>query len=94
MDHHLDDQRGGMRFDPTINLGHVLTFVGFITTMAAGWVNLDKRLTVMETKQLQQVHIDLKQDERLRDELILIRASQERIENKLDTLTQDRRVVR
>jgi uncharacterized protein involved in tellurium resistance len=39
-----------MRFDNTINLGHVLTFAGFIASGFAAYSTLDKRLTVNETR--------------------------------------------
>lgn len=89
-----DSSSRGMKFDPTVNLGHVLTFLGFMTTIAAAWINLDKRVTIVETTQRHQLNIDAAQDLRLRDELALIRASQERMEGKLDAYTQDRRVPR
>lgn len=38
------------RFDPTINLGHILTFLGFITTGIGAYWTLDKRLSVLEER--------------------------------------------
>lgn len=35
--------RHGIKFDPTINLGHIATAVVFLTTASAGWVALDAR---------------------------------------------------
>lgn len=37
------------RFDNTINLGHILTFVGFIATGFTVYLALEKRVTVLET---------------------------------------------
>jgi hypothetical protein len=50
-----DDQaRRGLHkritFDPTINLGHVLTAAGFLVAGFGAYSNLDKRLTLQEEK--------------------------------------------
>ena len=37
-------------FDPTINLGHVLSFVGFLAVGAGAYLNIEKRVTVQETR--------------------------------------------
>lgn len=73
-------------FDMTINLGHVLTFVGFILTIFASWSTLDKRVSLLEQSQLAQHQIDAQQDQRLEREIALMRASLARIEDKLDTV--------
>lgn len=46
----MDDirERRGPRFDWTINLGHILTFIGFIGAGATLYTTLDKRLQRME----------------------------------------------
>lgn len=48
----LDALRSGgkVKFDPTINLGHVLTFVGFLGVMVTGYLNIDKRLSAQEMR--------------------------------------------
>ena len=69
------------RFDATINLGHILTFVGFLATLAAGWVALDKRVTTLEVYQVEQVRRDDAQDYATREQLMLIRQSLQRIED-------------
>ena len=35
----------GVRFDNTINLGHLLTFAGFLITIMVSWTTLDSRVT-------------------------------------------------
>lgn len=49
------NQPGKIKFDPTINLGHILTFAGFITTIFVTYNQVDKRITVLEesTKSIQ-----------------------------------------
>lgn len=36
--------RRGIVFDPTINLGHVLTALAFLASTVAGWVTLNNRV--------------------------------------------------
>lgn len=52
-----------MRFDPTINLGHVLTFAGFMIAGFSAYGVLDKRVAVIEVNQSNQALIDRRQDE-------------------------------
>lgn len=51
-------------FDKTINLGHVLTFIGFILAGLAAWGTLDKRLTLVEESRAFQKQVDSSQDQR------------------------------
>ena len=37
-------------FDPTINLGHVLSFVGFLAVGGGAYLNIEKRVTVQEVR--------------------------------------------
>lgn len=52
-----------MRFDPTINLGHILTFAGFMVAGFAAYGVLDKRVAVLEEGRINQAMIDRHQDE-------------------------------
>jgi hypothetical protein len=72
------------RFDATINLGHVITFVGFIVTIFVSWSTLDKRVALLEQAAIAQRAVDGQQDQRLERELALVRQSLTRIEDKLD----------
>ncbi len=49
-------------FDPTINLGHVLTFVAMVIGILASWGVLDKRVTVLEERKEYQNLRDSQQD--------------------------------
>ncbi len=44
-----------VRFDPTINLGHVLTFLGFLVTGIVAYSTLEKRVALLEEKTEQAV---------------------------------------
>jgi len=87
----------GIRWDATINLGHVLTFVGFILAGFGAWATLDKRLTVIEEHRYLQKQVDLSQDNRateaaqaMRDVLGRLDKQVERLNDKLDRVTDKR----
>lgn len=67
--------RGGVRFDKTINLGHILTFIGFIFTILVGWNTMDKRVVVLEESRKAQELRDSGQDQRNSDQMGAIRES-------------------
>lgn len=61
-------------FDPTINLGHVLTFAGFLVTGFSAYSALDKRVTVMEQQAVAVVDRSREQDARLKDSLLELKS--------------------
>lgn len=63
------------RFDPTVNLGHILTFVGFMAAIFTGWTTLDKRVTIIEERTNYQAQIDRNQDANLAASMLLIKES-------------------
>lgn len=90
------EQRRGVRFDPTINLGHLLTFFGFIFVVMAAWGTMDKRVTILEENKLLQKQIDISQDahnvestRQVKDVLIRLDKQVERLADRLDK-TQER----
>ena len=84
-------QHNKITFDKSINLGHVLTFVGFIIAGFGAWATLDKRLTVIEENRTFQKQTDSNQDQRaneyqaaLRESLGRLDRSLERVADRLD----------
>jgi hypothetical protein len=80
-----------VKFDSTINLGHLLTFVGFVLTGFSAWSTIDRRLTVLEESRRVQAQIDANQDERLsqsmgqiKESLSDIRRNLEKVSDRLD----------
>jgi len=80
-----------VKFDSTINLGHLLTFVGFVLTGFGAWATIDRRLTVLEESRRVQAQIDANQDERLsqsmgqiKESLSDIRRNLEKVSDRLD----------
>lgn len=81
----------GIRFDMTINLGHVLTFFGFIFVGMAAWSTMDKRVTILEENKSLQKQIDVSQDSRnteiaqqVRDAITRLDKQVERLADNLD----------
>lgn len=79
------------RFDPTINLGHILTFVGFMLTIFGAWTTLDKRVTIIEERAALQTIVDKNQDATLNTALQSIKESLGKIESRLDRMADPRR---
>lgn len=81
----------GIKFDATINLGHILTFIGFLVAGFAAWQTLDKRVLILEQASTIQQLRDKNQDEtsiefksNIANSLIEIKHSIERVSDKLD----------
>lgn len=51
------------RFDMTINLGHIISFVAFLGSLIMVWINFNTRivLTELENKNLKTEQSDMKQ---------------------------------
>lgn len=84
-------KRRKVRYDPTINLGHVLTIAAFIVTGLGAWSTLDKRLVMLEEQRRAQEQTDRYQDQTMRDNLAMIKdsvtginKSVEKINDRLD----------
>ena len=56
------EQKKRIIFDPTITLGHILTFLGFITTIGVGWTALSTRVNSLEDAVKAQAMRDAAQD--------------------------------
>lgn len=80
--------RGGVKFDATINLGHVLTFVGFVIAGFTAWSTLDKRLTVIEERATFQSQIDRAQDAKLVESMTQIKESLSDIKGNINRLSE------
>lgn len=58
-----------IKFDKTINLGHLLTMGLFVITIMAGWNMMDKRLLVLEEARAAQRDRDAVQDSTTKENL-------------------------
>lgn len=75
-----------IRFDPTVNLGHIITFVGFLIAIFTAWTTLDKRVVVLEEGRKAQESIDRQQDQRALEARSEIRESLQEIKRGMDRL--------
>ncbi|MEN6082826.1 hypothetical protein [Chromobacterium piscinae] len=73
-------------FEKRINLGDVLTTLALVGTLLGFMLTLDRRLTVVEEKQTQQVVIDRQQDERQREQTNEVKDQLKGMDSKLDKL--------
>ena len=81
----------GVKFDPTVNLGHVLTFIGFMSAIFAAWTTLDKRVTVIEERAAFQAQIDRAQDSKLAESMVQIKEALTDIRSNINRITDGRR---
>lgn len=61
--------RTRIRYDPTVNLGHILTFVGFMLAGFGAYGNIDKRITLTEANATAAVDRTNEQDKRMSEAL-------------------------
>jgi hypothetical protein len=64
-----------VRFDRTVNLGHILTFIGFLITAGVGWSTMDRRVSVLEDRVSMQRERDTMQDNANKDKFQEVRES-------------------
>lgn len=85
-----------VKFDPTVNLGHVLTVISFIAVAVTGWTTLDKRVVVLEEARKVQMERDAQQDGYLKERLSELQKGQDAIARSIERLSDklDARVGR
>lgn len=82
-----EEQQGGrLKYDPTINAGHLLTFAGFLITISVGWSTLDKRVVILEEQRKSQEVLDKAQDSRSSEKFGEIRETMRDIKQTLDVV--------
>jgi hypothetical protein len=86
----MPDPQKKIRFDGTVNLGHLLTVATFIGAGVVGWNAMDKRVTVLEEARLVQKQIDQRQDDDRADIKRTVREDMKEIIRKVDILVERR----
>jgi hypothetical protein len=86
-------EKSGFRFDPSVNLGHILTFIGFLLTGFMAFQHLDKRVAILEENKRTQAMVDAYQDQRgheqglaIQQSLTEIKKSIEKVDNKIEKI--------
>lgn len=75
-------------FDPTINLGHVLTALAMLATGFATYSSLDKRVVVLEERAAAQVRQAEEQRQELRDATREMKSDIKEIQRSLNDLNR------
>lgn len=85
-------EKKGIKFDATINLGHVMTFVGFLFTGFIAWQTLDTRVVVLEQTNKLQILRDSQQDvllsnqnQHITETLVEIKRALEHLNDKFES---------
>lgn len=81
--------RRRVAFDPTINLGHVLTFVGFLVTGFSAYSTLDKRVTIIESQSAAVVERSREQDSRLKETLSEIKSDVKDLQRSVNDVNRN-----
>lgn len=76
-------KRKRLSFDPTVNAGHILTFISLVVAGFAAWSTIDKRLTVLERDALHQQSRDAAQDGAIREKFEQIKESLNELKQEL-----------
>jgi hypothetical protein len=79
-----------IRFDGTINLGHILTVVTFIGAGAVAWSGMDKRVAILEEARIVQRQVDTRQDEDRAELKKAVKEDMREIIRKVDILVERR----
>lgn len=81
-------QKMHVKFDPTVNLGHVISLVVFLGAGLSAWQGMDKRVVVLEQAQLNQILTDKRQDGQLDETKKIVREDLKEISGKLDRIAE------
>jgi hypothetical protein len=84
----LPPPQAGIKFDATVNLGHILTFVGFIVAGFTAWTTVDKRVTILEERTALQHLIDKQQDATQANNIQQIRESLADIKQQIHRIAE------
>lgn len=75
-------------FDPTINLGHLLTFAGFLVTGFSAYSTLDKRVTLVEQQAMAVVERGREQDVRLKDNMAELKSELKDLQRSVNDVSR------
>lgn len=87
----IDTRSKRLTFDPTINAGHVLTFVMGVALGFGAWSSMDKRVVVLEEARTYQKQRDDSQDSAIGEKLTEVRDSVRELRRSVDDLRRDQK---
>ena len=81
-----EHEHKGIKWDATVNLGHILTFVGFMLAGFGAWSTLDKRVTIIEESKYLQKQVDSNQDIRSAEATGQIKEVLQRLDRQIERI--------
>ena len=78
-------------FDPTINLGHILTFVSLVVAGFASWSALNTRLSVLEDARIVQSARDASQDVLIKERIAEVLAAVNKVDARVERAVSERK---
>lgn len=75
-------------FDGTISAGHIISIVTMVGTVLAAWINLDKRVVVLEKDVQYQVAKDAAQDAAIRDGIMKVETALRDMQKSVEQLRE------
>jgi hypothetical protein len=85
-----EPQKRKVIFDATINLGHILTFIGFLISGTMMYMSVINRVVVLEEARTVQVQTDHRQDVSIDEGKKIVREDLREINSKLDRIIERR----
>lgn len=76
-----------VKFDPTISLGHILTFVSLLLAGFGAYNGMDKRITVLEEQRRADSERSSEIDKRLKDTLGEVRTDVKELQRSINVLS-------
>lgn len=89
MNDHPEPKR--ITFDPTINLGHILTFLSLVIAGALAWAALNTRLAVLEDARIVQASRDATQDMLIKERIAEVLAAVNKVDQRVENAVASRR---
>lgn len=84
-----DPTRKHLTFDPTINLGHVLTALAMLSAGFGAYSALDRRLAIQEEKASHLEARSIEQEQRTKDTLQEIRADVKDVQRSVNDVSRN-----
>lgn len=84
----LPHRNKGITFDPTINAGHILTFLGFMLAGFGAYSTLDNRVTIVEQRTQASEQRYAEQDQRLKESLTDIKTDLRDLKRSMQDLAR------
>ena len=86
----MNDEPKRITFDPTINLGHILTFLSLVIAGALAWAALNTRLAVLEDARVVQAARDATQDMLIKERIAEVLAAVNKVDARVESAVASR----